>query len=360
MAEGWGGAIELTTLCIASESPAFPRVALMFGARIENDSIRVGDHFAVTFQRTLRIPDDGRLYPLPPGLGRFPILRVEDHLDRVPQLWREAGGVFIPMYQREALWISLSAASWKPNAVTVSVGGVNAVSGETDDSRLHAQTQNYLVCPNQPWLDGINSGRGSISQFVAMPLGLGYTVESVTGEERLGGIRIAIFEPKPGRFPDRPPAPTLGVVPMSRFERLEPEMGLGAGGCIKQKIYRDPYGLETWEPQPQARIWIYIVNSLQFEHITGRKPPPTPITAKSYSESHLPWFDLYDEGVDAVSPPSSLASARTVAERDAELGKTCRDDSFEVPDSKILKLHGEGGAQPSPVSPRASARKSEK
>ena len=47
----------------------------MLAVRIENDSIRVGDRFAVSFQRTLRIPDDGRLYPLPPGLGRFPILQ---------------------------------------------------------------------------------------------------------------------------------------------------------------------------------------------------------------------------------------------------------------------------------------------
>jgi hypothetical protein len=332
----------------------------MFGARIENDCLRVGDRFAVSFQRTLRIPDDGRTYPLPPGLGRFPIMKVEDHLDRVPQLWRETGGMFIPMYQREALWISFSAASWKPNAVTVSVGGVNAVSGEPDDGRLHAQPQNYLVCPNQPWLDGINSGRGSISQFVAMPLGLGYTVESIKGEETLGGIQITVFEPKPGRFPDHPPTPTLGAVPISRLERMEPQLGLGAGGSVRQKIYLDPYGLQAWEPEPQARFWVHIVNSLQFEHITGSKPPPTPITTKSYLECSLPWFDLYDEALDAVSPPSSLATARTVAERDAELGMTCNDDSFEVPDSRILKFHGEGGAQPSPVSPRASARKSEK
>ena len=61
-------------------------------------------------------------------------------------------------------------------------------------------------------------------------------------------------------------------------------MGLGAGGSIRQKIYRDPYGLEVWEQQPQARICVHIVNSLQFEQITGRRPPPTPINAKSYSE----------------------------------------------------------------------------
>ena len=35
----------------------------------------------VAFQRTLRIPDDNRDYPLPPGLGRFPLRHVDDHLD---------------------------------------------------------------------------------------------------------------------------------------------------------------------------------------------------------------------------------------------------------------------------------------
>src|SRR4051794_11692270 len=33
--------------------------------RIQQDEIRVGRHFAVDFQRTLRLPDDGNDYPLP-------------------------------------------------------------------------------------------------------------------------------------------------------------------------------------------------------------------------------------------------------------------------------------------------------
>jgi hypothetical protein len=329
----------------------------MFGARIENDILKVGERLAISFQRTLRIPDDGRPYPLPPGLGRFPLLRVEDHQDSVPQRWREVGGVFIPMYQREALWIFFSAVFWKPNAVVISLGGVNAVSGEPDDGLLHSQPQNYLVCPNQPWLDGINSGSGTIRQFVAMPLGLGYTVESVVGKETKGGIQLAVFEPKPGRFPNEPPPPAPGPIQMSRLQSVETAMGLGAGGSIKQKIYRDPYGLEAWEQQPESRICVHIVNSLQFEQITGRRPPPTPINAKSYSDSDLPWFDLYDESLPAVDPPPILTTVQTVAERDAELGNPGNEDSFAVPDSKILKLHGEGGAQPSPIFSRASARK---
>jgi hypothetical protein len=145
----------------------------MLRVSIEADRVRVGPRFAVHYQRTLRIPDDGKTYPLPPGLGPFPVHRVRDYADRVPASWKEHGGVFLPMYQREALWLAFDAAPWKPNAVQVGVGGVNAVSGEAWDERLRADPQNYLVCPEQPWLDGINTGDGRVRQFVAMPLAPG-------------------------------------------------------------------------------------------------------------------------------------------------------------------------------------------
>src|SRR5689334_15322383 len=96
---------------------------------VEPQALRVGDRFTVRFERTLRVPDDGRTYPLPPGLGHLPVHRVADYADRVPPAWRDTGGVFIALYQAEALWLSLVGATWKPNVVTVGVGRVNAVSG---------------------------------------------------------------------------------------------------------------------------------------------------------------------------------------------------------------------------------------
>ena len=63
---------------------------------------------SIDFQRTLRIPDDNREYPLPPGLGRFPVAHVDDFANKLPDTWRTHGGVFIPMYQSEALWINFS------------------------------------------------------------------------------------------------------------------------------------------------------------------------------------------------------------------------------------------------------------
>lgn len=304
--------------------------------------ISIGERFAVSFQRTLRIPDDGRAYPLPPGLGRFPVLKVDDYLDRAPLAWRERGGAFIPMYQREALWLGFHAASWKPNAVKIAVGRVNAISGEIDDEALHANHQDYVVCPDQPWLDGIHTGHGLIRQFVAMPLGFGYTVEaSMTGAEIFGGIQITVYEPKPGRFPNEPPIkPDTGLVrtAMPKPGRIV-SMGLGAGGAMKQKIYPDPYGVEVWDQDNYGRIFIHIINSAEFFAITGLNPPPTPIDAKTYTQYGLPWFDLYDETKDDVPPSERLAKVKTISDRDIERGEAVQADaSFEVSKSQIKTL----------------------
>jgi hypothetical protein len=60
---------------------------------------------SIEFQRTLRIPDDGKDYPLPPGLGAFPVRHIDDHARCVPANWLNRGGVLLPMWQAEALWL---------------------------------------------------------------------------------------------------------------------------------------------------------------------------------------------------------------------------------------------------------------
>ena len=52
------------------------------------------------FQRTLRIPDDDRAYPLPAGLGRFPLRHLDDFADRLPRETRHRGGVVMPIYEK--------------------------------------------------------------------------------------------------------------------------------------------------------------------------------------------------------------------------------------------------------------------
>ncbi len=63
----------------------------------------------VSFQRTLRFPDDGNEYLLPLGLDSFPLRQVDDLGRPIPAQWREHGGVMLPMYQSEALWLNFDS-----------------------------------------------------------------------------------------------------------------------------------------------------------------------------------------------------------------------------------------------------------
>ncbi len=313
----------------------------MLNVSIYSNRVHIGERFSVSFQRTLRIPDDGKLYPLPPGLGSFPLHRVEDYVDRVSETWREHGGVFIPMYQREALWLGFGAASWKPNAVKIGVGKVNAVSGMEWDENLCENPQNYMVCPDQPWLDGINVGEGYIRQFVAMPLGQGYTIEAqLTDKEEFGGIQILVFEPKQARFPDQPPPKREAGFGKLSMPAAVTEMGLGAGGKMKQKIYPDQYGIDAWDVNNFGYLFVHIINSEQYKTLTALEPPPTPVSAKTYTEFGLPWFDLYDEEKRDILASKKLIGVKTIREKEMEKGISSREDdaSVNVSKSQIKKL----------------------
>src|SRR4051794_10049465 len=300
----------------------------VLGVRLERDRIRFGERLAVSFHRTLRLPDDGRIYPLPAGLGLFPILP-----------WQHDGhdDLLIPLYRREALWIGFSGTIWKPNALKVMVGGVNTVSGQPDDATRLGMPQDYLVCPLQPWLDGFNAGDGTIRQFVAMPLGEGYGIEAGHGLPERGGIRLIAFEPRPGRFPDEPPPVRPGPVRFAAPKVAESHMmALGAGGRMRQKIYPDPHGLEAWDLDNHGEARIVLVAAQHYAALTGRTPPPTPIDAETYARAGLPWFDLYDEAANTVLPAGG-APPRTIRDHDLERDHAEEDTSVPVTDTRILR-----------------------
>jgi hypothetical protein len=307
---------------------------------VRNNVVRLGKWFAVSFERTLRIPDDGRVYPLPPGLGRFPLRSAHNFATSVPPAWREHDDLFMPMYQREALWLSFDGMPWHPCVVQVGIGGINAVSGTDWEQRLTDAPQNYLICPDQPWLDGINAGEGIIRQFLAMPLGLDVTVEAqLTGREETGGIQMRVYQAKPGRFPERAPrSDSHAPVAMSATTG---GMGLAAGGTMRQKIYPDVYGLDTWDTTRSTALVVHIVNSAQYRALTGRRPPATPIDARAYTDNGLPWFDLYDEDRGHVAPGRRLTSVKSVRQKEAETLGASGDvdaESIEIPPQQIQPL----------------------
>jgi hypothetical protein len=311
----------------------------MLKVSVEESCVRFGERFSVFFLRTLRVPDDGRAYPLPPGLGEFPVQRVEDYAGHVPPDWLAKGGVFISLHQAEALWLGFEAAAWKPNALKVGVGNINAVSGADWDEALHGDPQDYVVCPPQPWLDGFKTRSGVVRQFVAAPLGMGDTVESqLTGRET-GGIRLLVYEPRAGLFPDAP-LPRERPTALSTEAVATTTMGVAAGGEISQKIYLDPYGLDTWDVNNSSSLWVHILNSKDYYSVTGLEPSPPVIDARVYTQYGFPWFEMYDESFRDVPAGERFARVKSLQEKQKERGETAgeRARPLEIDSSQVSLL----------------------
>ena len=293
----------------------------------------------IEFQRTLRIPDDNREYYLPPGLGKFPLNRVDDYPDNLPDTWKEHGGVFLPMYQTEALWINFTADY--PMAVKIAAGKINAVTGAAWKEELSNTPQDYLVVPDQPWLDGFCVERGLIRQFVAMPLGEGYTAEEqLTGEAEHGGLQIAVYPMQASVYEARQNERMylLSDAPPMQ-EASPPEMGLAPGGLMRQEIYEDTYGFDAWETSIQSRCFVHIVNSVQLVHLTGCKPPGKPRTAQDYAAAGLPWFDYYGKDLSALEGAKKLAGLDSVAVAKLKKGKGFLQDNDPVTPAVVKKLN---------------------
>ncbi|MEV0174250.1 hypothetical protein AB0I00_24410 [Streptomyces sp. NPDC050803] len=308
------------------------------GVRIDGNTLRLPGGVAVRFVRTLRLPESGT-HPLPPGLGEFPVRRVADFPDTVPEAWRARGGVLLPMYLREAMWLSF-AGSAEPAALQVGVGKVCAVSGRPWSDRLTRDPQNYVVLPRQPWLDGINSGKGTVRQFVAVPLGLGATVEGqVTGEEVWGGVQLQSFpltdearerwREEQRRLAERQRSVTAtgsygAIMPMSApapaaaapggRPRSAPAMGLGVGGSMRQEVYRDDRPATDWADTPAGRVFVHLVTPPEWRRITGEEPPPSPVNRAAYTRAGLPWYDYYDDEAQDLAPTDALEGVKPVGD----------------------------------------------
>jgi hypothetical protein len=296
----------------------------------EDAVLRVG------FQRTLRIPDDGRDYALPPGLGNFPMRHVDDFAKSVPDPWLRHGGLMLPMYQSEALWLDFNSPY--PFAVKIAAGKINAVTGQAWSERLQRDPQDYVVIPEQPWLDGFCVEKGVIRQFVAMPLGSGYSAEEqITGESEFGGIQILAYPLKAKHYVRaRQYEPAEGL---ADYCRAAPscEMGLSPGGRMTQKIYDDDTPLDHWDQKHSSRCFVHLTNSLVWRQITGDTPPTVPPTVKEYTAAGLPWFDYYADS-PAVRGSKTLAKLKSVVAMGKAKGDVPLPENESVTPETIVRL----------------------
>ncbi|MEE9494712.1 MAG: hypothetical protein V3W04_15235 [Gammaproteobacteria bacterium] len=294
---------------------------------------------SIEFERTLRLPDDNREYDLPPGLGEFPLMHVDDLGERLPSRWKKTGGVFFPMYQAEAMWINFQ--SDYPFAIKIAAGKINAITGDPWSNPLQANPQDYLVLPEQPWLDGFCVAKGTIRQFVAMPLGESYTAEEqLTEDAEHGGIQIIAYPMKRDVYEKlvKYDQPVFSHCVMIAETVNDMDMGLAPGGLMSQEIYDDAYGLSAWNTDVYSRCYVQIANSRDYQHLTGHAPPTRVPTAEAYTQAGLPWFEYYDENATALPGSQTLAGLDSVAAKGIKKGESPLPENMPVTPVDIVKL----------------------
>jgi hypothetical protein len=350
--------------------------------------------------RTFRIPDDGKKYPLPPGFSHFPTKLVDDFKDRVPESWNQHGGVLVPMYQSEAMWLQFNSdhisdrGAAYPFAIRIATGKRSVVTGDEWTDSL--KEGDYVVNPGQPWIDGYVITDGVIRQFIAAPLGQGFTAEEqITGKAEFGGLQIEVIPMKLENFEKRYPklAPqfkgggilrsrsVIGVTgstgskgsmgheicssnmicesstkglfsPQLDCSTLElnargddsiavasavSEMGMAPGGTMAQQIYKDPYGLAEWHETVKSRCFVHFLNSMTWRTVTKTDPPTVPITAADYSRQGLPWFDHYRDDLKSAAGTTTTAGLKGVAQLDKEKGTKILPENEPAIPKKIIQ-----------------------
>ncbi len=300
----------------------------------------------VTFHRTLRVPDDGQQHYLPPGLGSFPMRDIADLGERAPEAWRKRGGVVLPMWQAEACWVSFSSPDDYPMAVKVAAGKINAVNGTPWTDALNYEDQDYMEVPGQPWLDGFCVAKGVVRQFVAMPLGKGYTAEGqITGVEEFGGVQLlvrplkaTVWEKRKARLSRSRASHMNDLMDVTCSSPVFQAMGLAPGGAIRQQINEAEEKPQDWAPaESRVRCFVHIANSEQWAQLTGTVPPTLPPTASQYASAGLPWFDFYSDkpAINGTSPLSKLQTVKTIGANQGEL-PLGHDETFDLPTPVVL------------------------
>jgi hypothetical protein len=207
-------------------------------------------------------------------------------------------------------------------------------------------------------LDGYVVEKGLIRQFVAMPLGAGYSAEEqLTGSAEHGGLQLAVYPMKRDVFERRYPEREM----MARSCRssfhiggvalaapcASADLGLAPGGRMRQEIYDDPYEFGDWDATSSSRCFVHLCNSMVWREVTGSHPPYPAPTAKQYTKSGLPWFEYYDESATAVNGSPALANMKSVAQLSAEKGTVVLPENSPVTPENIVVYRK--GLQPEQV-----------
>ncbi|SPO07348.1 uncharacterized protein DNG_10042 [Cephalotrichum gorgonifer] len=182
--------IQLRKHMAAKDSGYTPSYTISFGQRKTMDG-------QVSLLRSAKVPEDGKEYEIPAGLGTLPIYDVRSFSGSLPVSMVAKGGVFVTMHDVEAMCFAFDAAPQRKYAARVYLGDINGISGvslfDNAKSGSAMSKQDYVVIPDQAQLHGVSVKPGLVRQFVTTPVTSQpaddslITDDSRSGQERMPG-----------------------------------------------------------------------------------------------------------------------------------------------------------------------------
>jgi len=129
----------------------------------------------------------------------------------------------------------------------------------------------------------------------------------------------------------------------------EDEMGIAAGGKMKQNIYADDEGnVGRYNVKKATRVFVNLANGNMWRRITGKELPESPLNPQIYKNYGYPWFSLYDDGMDDVNASAELAGVKSIKaiENDPNQPWNCPLCTFENVANNLVCCMCQQGKKP--------------
>lgn len=177
-----------------------------------------------------------------------------------------------------------------------------------------------------------------VRQFVAMPLGEGYSAEEqLTGAAEHGGLQLVVHPMKSAVYEKMQESWVDVCYAMALPDAMAP-MGLAPGGLMRQEIFEDDYGFDAWDTSVRSRCFVHILNSVQYLAVCGVELPHVPPTAAEYTDAGLPWFEYYGGDLEALEGSAELAGLDSMATRKWKLGEPGLAGNHPVQPERVKQM----------------------
>lgn len=241
---------------------------------LDGSHIRIAGALLVSLQRTRQLTESATsIRPL--SYGALPIAMVPG--DPGPDR------ILVPVGQSEAFWLGMRAIdSAAPVALRVAVVEpvlVDAVTGRRWVDTLADSPQNYVVCPPQRGLDGVQQQALRAKQFARMP----------ESDHALACHRLKLIAFPSGRRLSQRELPHVAPSPLHGASVGGGHDGLAGAMGVFQEILPDPFRDATpWSNERCCEFTVEVVSPEEYSAVTGEGLLPHLDTLSTYGGWRLP------------------------------------------------------------------------